>query len=90
MRDYSKLNYSDMQISDAIDRVIVGKNADRNRIILRLALLHGFTYEQIDEWLSKNDALPERYKIKVRQIARVVSSGERKVYEHLHNNRYGR
>lgn len=85
MRDYSKLNYSDLQISNAIDRVIVGKNADRNRIILRLSLLHGYTYEQIDEWLSLNDNLPERYKIKVRQIARVVSSGERKVYDQLHN-----
>lgn len=84
MRDYSKLNYSDMQISEAIDRVIVGKNADRNRIILRLALLHGFTYEQIDEWLRLNDSLPKHYKIQVKQIGRVVRSGELKVYQRLH------
>ena len=83
MRDYSKLSYSDLQISEAIDRVIVGKNADRNRIILRLALLHGFTYEQIDEWLSLNENLPDRYKIKVKQIDRVVRSGEVKVYQRL-------
>ena len=84
MRDYSKLNYSDLQISEAIDRVIVGKNADRNRIILRLALLHGFTYEQIDEWLRLNDSLPKHYKIQVKQIGRVVRSGELKVYQRLH------
>jgi hypothetical protein len=84
MRDYSKLNYSDLQISEAIDRVVVGKNADRNRIILRLALLHGFTYEQIDEWLRLNDSLPKRYKIQVKQIGRVVRSGELKVYQRLH------
>ena len=85
MRDYSKLSYSDLQISEAIDRVIVGKNADRNRIILRLALLHGFTYEQIDEWLSLNENLPDRYKIKVKQIGRVVRSDEVKVYQRLHH-----
>ena len=85
MRDYSKLSYSDLQISEAIDRVIVGKNADRNRIILRLALLHGFTYEQIDEWLSLNENLPDRYKIKVKQIGRVVRRGEIKVYQRLHH-----
>ena len=85
MTDYSKLSYSDLQISEAIDRVIVGKNADRNRIILRLALLHGFTYEQIDEWLSLNENLPDRYKIKVKQIGRVVRSGEVKVYQRLHH-----
>ena len=85
MRDYSKLSYSDLQISEAIDRVIVGKNADRNRIILRLALLHGFTYEQIDEWLNLNKNLPDRYKIKVKQIGRVVRSGEVKVYQRLHH-----
>ena len=84
MRDYSKLNYSDLQISEAIDRVIVGKNAERNRIILRLALLHGFTYEQIDEWLRLNDSLPKHYKIQVKQIGRVVRSGEQKVYQRLH------
>lgn len=85
MRDYSKLPFYDWQISEAIDRVIVGKNADRNRIILRLALLHGFTYEQIDEWLSLNENLPDRYKIKVKQIGRVVRSGEVKVYQRLHH-----
>ena len=84
MRDYSKLNYSDLQISEAIDRVIVGKNADRNRIILMLALLHGFTYEQIDEWLRLNESLPKHYKIQVKQIGRVVRSGELKVYQRLH------
>ena len=84
MRDYSKLSFYDYQISEAIDRVIVGRNADRNRIILRLALLHGFTYEQIDEWLRLNDSIPKHYKIQVQQIGRVVRSGETKVFNHLH------
>ncbi len=83
MRDYSKLNYHDFQISEAIDRVIVGKNADRNRIILRLALLYGYTYEQIDDWLRCNENLPKHYKIQVQQIGRVVRSGETKVFNHL-------
>lgn len=85
MRDYSKLNYSDLQINEAIDRTIVGRNAERNRIILKLALLHGFTYEQIDEWLRLNDDLPKHYKIQVKQIGRVVRSGELKVYQRLHS-----
>ena len=86
MRDYSKLHYSDLQINNAIDRVIVGKNAERNKLILRLSLLRGFTYEQIEEWLLFNETLPERYKIKVKQIGRVIRSGEAKVYQQLHND----
>lgn len=84
MRDYSKLPYSDLQINNAINRTIVGRNADRNRIILKLSLLHGFSYEQIEEWLELNESLPERYKIKVKQIGRTVRSGESKVYAYLH------
>lgn len=85
MRDYSKLSFSDFQINDAIDRTIVGRNAERNRIILKLSLLHGYSYEQIEEWLELNEDLPERYKVKVKQIGRVVRSGESKVYAYLHN-----
>jgi hypothetical protein len=85
MRDYSKLPFSDYQINDAIDRTIVGRNAERNRIILKLSLLHGYSYEQIEEWLELNENLPERYKVKVKQIGRVVRSGESKVYAYLHN-----
>lgn len=86
MRDYSKLPFSDYQINDAIDRTIVGRNAERNRIILKLSLLHGYSYEQIEEWLELNENLPERYKVKVKQIGRVVRSGESKVYAYLHNS----
>lgn len=85
MRDYSKENFTDLNIDNAIDRVVVGKNADRNRIILKLSLLHGFSYEQIEEWLELQDDLPDRYKIKVKQIGRVVRSSEAKVYKQLHN-----
>ncbi len=86
MRDYSKLPFSDYQINDAIDRTIVGRNAERNRIILKLSLLHGYSYEQIEEWLELNENLPERYKVKVKQIGRVVRSGESKVYAYLRNS----
>lgn len=85
MRDYSKLPFSDYQINYAIDRTIVGRNAERNRIILKLSLLHGYSYEQIEGWLELNENLPERYKVKVKQIGRVVRSGESKVYAYLHN-----
>ena len=86
MRDYLKLPFSDYQINDAIDRTIVGRNAERNRIILKLSLLHGYSYEQIEEWLELNENLPERYKVKVKQIGRVVRSGESKVYAYLRNS----
>ena len=87
MRDYSKLRYYDVEISDAIDRTTVGRNADRNNLILRLSLLRGFTYEQIEEWLYLNESIPVRYKIKAQQIGRIVRSGEKKVYKQLHNSR---
>ena len=78
-----KQRYSDEQIINAIDRWVVGKNAERNRIILKLRFVDGYTYDQIDDWLNRNNELPERYKIQTRQIARVVSEWSIVIFDKL-------
>lgn len=77
------MRYSDEMLSDAIDHWIVGKFAERNRIILKLRLIHGYTYEQIEEWLYLNKDVPDRYKIKAKQISRVISEWTLVVYDHI-------
>lgn len=69
MRDYSRT-----EIVNAIDEYIVGtKYAERNRIILKLRYIDGYTYEQIAEWLYLNEDIPQSYKIGAKQISRVIS-----------------
>lgn len=78
MRDYS----SDELIA-GIDKWITGKNAERNRMILKMRLVHGYTYEQISECLHNNEDLPDRYKLSVRQISRIISNETLKLFKHI-------
>jgi hypothetical protein len=75
--------YSDEIIGEAIDRWVVGRFAERNRIILKLRLIDGYTYEQIEEWLYLNDDIRQSYKIKTKQISRVISEWTLVVFNHI-------
>lgn len=77
------MRYSDEMISEAIDRWVVGRFAERNRIILKLRLIDGYTYEQIEERLYLDDNLRNSYKIKTKQISRVISEWTAVVYDHI-------
>jgi DNA-directed RNA polymerase specialized sigma24 family protein len=60
-------------IEDAIDKWIIGRNAERNRQILKRRILDGITY----------DRLAEEFELSVRQVKNIVYHGEEKIYKHI-------
>lgn len=68
MRDYSRT-----EIESAIDEWIIGKNAQRNRSVLKSRLIDGLTFEE----------LSEKYDMSVRQIQNIVYKSQEKIFKHL-------
>lgn len=64
---------SKSQIEQAIDEWIIGKNAERNRAILRRRLFDGITFEK----------LSEEFDLSVRQTKSIIYRGERIIFKHL-------
>ena len=60
-------------IEAAIDKWIIGRNAERNRQILKRRILDGITY----------DRLAEEFELSVRQVKNIVYHGEEKIYKHI-------
>ena len=60
-------------IEAAIDNWIIGRNAERNRMILKRRLLDGITF----------DRLAEEFDLSVRQVKNIVYRCEDKLYKHL-------
>jgi DNA-directed RNA polymerase specialized sigma24 family protein len=68
MRDYSRT-----EITEAIDEWIIGRNAHRDREVLKARLIEGLTYE----------ALAEKFDMSVAQIKRIVYKTSDKLFRHL-------
>lgn len=68
MKDYSRT-----QIENAIEEWIIGKNAERDRKILKRRLIDGICYEP----------LAEEFELSVPQIKRIVYKGEEKIFKHI-------
>ena len=68
MRDYSR-----SELSGAIDEWIVGKNAERDRAILKRRLIDGICFEP----------LAEEFDMSVRQIQNIVYKTQEKLFKHL-------
>ena len=68
MTDMSK-----SEIEDAINEWIVGKNAERNRSIVKRRLIDGICFEP----------LAEEFGLSVRQTKSIVYKCERKIFAHL-------
>ena len=68
MRDYSRT-----EIETAIDEWVVGKNAQRNRKVLKSRLIDGLTF----------DELSEKYDMSVRQIQNIVYKTQEILFKHL-------
>lgn len=66
-------NPSRTELSNAIDEWVIGRNAERNRAILKRRLLDGPTYEQ----------LAEEFDLSVRQVKNIVYRSERQLFDHL-------
>ena len=60
-------------IEAAIDNWIIGRNAERNRMILKRRLFDGITF----------DRLAEEFDLSVRQVKNIVYRCEDKLYKHL-------
>ena len=68
MRDYSR-----SELSGAIDEWIVGKNAERDRAILKRRLIDGICFEPLAEEIDMS----------VRQIQNIVYKTQEKLFKHL-------
>ena len=69
MADLTWLTRTD--IEDRIEEYIVGRNAERNRRILRRRLIDGITYEKI----------AEEEDMSVRQIKNIIYKGEDRIFK---------
>ena len=64
---------SRMDVEDAINRWIIGRNAERNRKILYRRLIDGIYFEP----------LAEEFDMSVRQVKRIVYKGSDIIFRHL-------
>lgn len=67
-----EMNLSRSEIENLIDEWIVGRNAERNRAILKRRLLDGVTYEK----------LSEEFDLSVRQVKNIVYRCGDKLFLH--------
>ena len=77
IRDYS---YSEIEYG--INEWVVGKNAERDKIILKLKLLKGYSYKRIADYIN-NDEFPPEYHLEVRQIQRVIRKRCDVIFRHI-------
>ena len=68
MRDVSRT-----ELENVIDEWIVGRNAERNREILKRRMIDGICYEP----------LAEEWDLSVRQVKSIVYRGQEKVFRHI-------
>lgn len=66
-------NISKSQIELLIDEWIIGKNAERDRAILRRRLFDGITYE----------LLADEFQLSVGQVKNIVYKNESKIFSHI-------
>ena len=67
------IEHSRTEIEHAIDEWIVGRNAERNRAILKRRLIDGICYEP----------LAEEFNLSVSQVKRIVYKLEQKIFQFL-------
>lgn len=66
-------NFSRSEINALIDEWIIGKNAERDRAIIRRRLFDGITFEK----------LAEEFDLSVRQTKNIVYKTEKKIFSHF-------
>ena len=67
------IDYSRTEIENAINEWVIGRNAERNRAILKRRLIDGICYEP----------LAEEFDMSVRQIKNIIYKNQEKVLKHL-------
>ena len=66
-------NLSRSDIEHLIDEWIIGKNAERNRRILKRRMIDGICFEP----------LAEEFDISVQQVKNIVYKGQRIIFKHI-------
>ena len=69
----SASNLSRTDIESLIDEWVIGRNAERNRAILKRRLIDGITYEK----------LAEEFDMSVRQVKTIVYKSEETLFKHV-------
>lgn len=67
------IDISRSQLESLIDEWIIGKNAERDRTILKERLIDGICYEP----------LAERHDISVSQVKRIIYKRQNQLFKHL-------
>ena len=78
MKDYS---YS--EIENGINEWIVGRNAARDRMIMRYWLIDSYSVNRISNILKADESLDESDKLEPRQIQRVISKRRTILFRHI-------
>ena len=77
MKDYSR-----SEVENGRNEWIIGKNGERNRLIMKLKLIDGLSYQAIADILNSDD-MPSSYHIEVRQIQRIIRECRTTLFRHI-------
>lgn len=66
------------QYDHAIDQWILGRNAERDRLILRIYLFDGITYEQMQRRLDDLN-----YPLGIDQLKKVIRKRKAELFKHV-------
>lgn len=72
-KNQEEISFSRSQIDSLIEEWIIGKNAERNRAIIRRKLFDGICYEP----------LADEFGLSVRQVKNIVRTCEIKIFTHM-------
>lgn len=73
------------QYDHAIDQWILGRNAERDRIILRMYLFDGITFERMQRKLDElsREIHDPKYFLSIDQIKKVVKKRREELFKHI-------
>lgn len=62
----------------AIDQWILGRNGERDRLILRIYLFDGITYEEMQRRLDEM-----KYPLSIDQLKKIVTKRKKELFRHI-------
>lgn len=70
--------YGRSAVEEAIDEWIIGRNGERDRLIMRMYLFDGLTFEKMQKRLDEND-----YPLSVDRIKKIVLNRSEQLQSHI-------
>lgn len=73
------------QYDHAIDQWILGRNAERDRIILKIYLFDGITFEMMQKRLDKMalDRDDPKYSLSIDQLKKIIHKRKFQLFKHI-------